>query len=84
MDLICLQGAAPGLITATISHAGNIRQMRMSVARHPSGGWRIALPEGGFGPRCHSVPAAILMEASETFTTDDAHLELDRHPAKAA
>jgi hypothetical protein len=66
MEVICIQGAVPGRVAATIAHAGKVQQMQMEVARHPSGGWRIALPDGGFGPRCHSVPAAILMEASES------------------
>jgi hypothetical protein len=71
MELICIQGATPGYVTATIAHAGQVRQLPMNVARHPSGGWRIALPAGEFGPRCHSVPAAILMEASESL--EDMH-----------
>lgn len=70
MELLCIQGAAPGRIVATLSHQACIRQVPMVVARHPSGGWRIELPEGGFGARCHSVATAILMEASEVFADD--------------
>jgi len=47
-----------------------IRQVPLVVARHPSGGWRIELAEGGVGPRSHSVTTAILMEASELFVED--------------
>jgi hypothetical protein len=42
----------------------------MDIAKHPAGGWHVALPEGGFGPRCHGVAAAILMEASEAFAAE--------------
>lgn len=67
MELMCIQGAAPGPIVATLSHGAQIRQVPMVVARHPAGGWQIALQDGGFGPRCRSVATAILMEASEVF-----------------
>jgi hypothetical protein len=67
MELLCIQGAAPGRIVATLSHAAHICQVPMVVASHPSGGWQVALPEGGFGPRCRSVQTAILLEASEAF-----------------
>ena len=70
MELLCIQGAAPGRIVATIAHQARIRQVPMVVAQHPSGGWRIELPEGGFGSRCHSVSTAILMEAGEVFADD--------------
>jgi hypothetical protein len=42
----------------------------MDIAKHPAGGWHVALPDGGFGPRCRGVAAAILMEASEAFTIE--------------
>jgi hypothetical protein len=42
----------------------------MAIAQHPAGGWHVALPEGEFGPRCHGVVAAILLEASEAFTPE--------------
>ncbi len=68
MELICIEGAAPGSVIATLSHESRIRQIPMTLARHPSGGWHVILAEGGFGPRCRDVAAAILMEASECFT----------------
>ncbi len=67
MELLCIQGSAPGRIVATLSHAAQIRQVPMVVASHPAGGWQIALPNGQFGPRCRSVETAILMEAGELF-----------------
>ncbi len=67
MELLCIQGAAPGPIVATLSHATQVSQIHMVVVRHPAGGWRIELPEGGHGPRCRSVETAILLEASEVF-----------------
>jgi hypothetical protein len=70
VELLCIQGNAPGQIVATLSHAAEIRQVPMVVARHPAGGWHIALAEGGYGPRCRSVATAILMEASEVFDGD--------------
>jgi len=42
----------------------------MDIANHPAGGWHVALPEGAFGPRCRSVSAAILLEASETYAPE--------------
>jgi topoisomerase IA-like protein len=68
MEVLCIQGSAPGHIVATLSHAAQIRQLPMVVASHPAGGWQIALPNGEFGPRCRSVQTAILMEASEAFS----------------
>jgi hypothetical protein len=68
MELLCIQGSAPGRIVATLSHAAQVRQVPMVVASHPAGGWQIALPTGAFGPRCRSVETAILMEASEIFS----------------
>jgi hypothetical protein len=67
MDILGIMGNAPGPLVATISHEGEIRSIRMNVARHPEGGWHVRKPCGGWGPRCHAVPAAILMEASEAF-----------------
>jgi hypothetical protein len=68
MEVVCIQGSAPGRIVATLSHAAQIRQVPMVVASHPAGGWQIALPTGEFGPRCRSVETAILMEAGEVFS----------------
>lgn len=70
MEVICIQGVVPGPIVATLSHRAQIRQVNMSVARHPSGGWRIAQADGGFGPRCHAVATAILLEGSEAFADE--------------
>ncbi len=67
MELLCIQGAAPGRIVATLSHDSQIRQVAVMVARHPAGGWHVALAEGGFGPRCRSIATAILMEAGNFF-----------------
>jgi hypothetical protein len=80
MELLCIQGHAPGQVVATLSHDAHIRQVPMVVARHPAGGWHIALAEGGFGPRCRSVATAILLEASEVFDSEAASYET----AKAA
>jgi hypothetical protein len=65
MDVLSIIGSAPGPLVATVSHGGEILTVRMNVARHPDGGWHVRKPCGGWGPRCHAVPAAILMEASE-------------------
>jgi hypothetical protein len=70
VELICIQGPTPGQVIATLSHKTRIRQIPMQIAQHPAGGWRVALPEGGYGPRCRDVAAAILMEACECFTDD--------------
>jgi hypothetical protein len=70
MEIICLEGSAPGLIVATVAHRSQIRKLEMTVLRHPAGGWHVQLSQGGFGPRCHAVPTAILLEASETFAAD--------------
>ncbi len=67
MELICIEGAVPGHVVATLAHEARIKQIAMRIANHPDGGWHVALPDGAFGPRCHSVTAAILMEASETY-----------------
>jgi hypothetical protein len=80
MELLCIQGSAPGQIVATLSHAAQVRQVPMMVARHPAGGWHIALAEGGYGPRCRSVATAILMEAGDVF---DGEME-NRQTAQAA
>ncbi len=65
MDILSITGSAPGPLVSTLSHNGEILTVRMNVARHPEGGWHVRKACGGWGPRCHAVPAAILMEASE-------------------
>ena len=67
MEIICIQGAAPGRIVATLTHGATVRQLPMTVLRHPAGGWQVEAQDGGFGPRCHAVFTAILLEASESF-----------------
>jgi hypothetical protein len=66
MDIICIEGSAPGPIVATLSHEAELRRLPMTILRHPAGGWHVQT-QGGFGPRCHAVPTAILLEASEAF-----------------
>jgi hypothetical protein len=71
VEIICLQGEAPGPIVAVLSHGAQLRQVPMTVLRHPAGGWRVAQRGGGFGPRCHAVPTAVLLEASGMFISDE-------------
>ncbi len=74
MELICIQGQAPGPIVATLSHQLRVRQVPMTVATHPAGGWRILQQDGDFGPRCRAVATAVLLEASEAFAAPEAEL----------
>jgi hypothetical protein len=67
LELVCIEGAVPGRVVATLAHEARIKLIAMQIANHPAGGWHIASPDGAFGPRCHSVTAAILMEASEAY-----------------
>lgn len=71
MEIICIQGAAPGRIVATLAHGSHVRQLPMSVDRHPLGGWHVQQVDGGHGPRCLAVTTAVLLEASEAFVIDD-------------
>ncbi len=71
MEIICIQGEAPGRIVATLSHGAKVRQLPMTVMRHQAGGWQVADAEGGFGPRCSAVTTAVLLEASEAFLGDE-------------
>ncbi len=70
MEIICIQGTAPGRIVATLSHGTKVRQLPMTVARHPAGGWQVEAG-GAFGPRCHAVATAVLLEASESFVGEE-------------
>jgi hypothetical protein len=70
MEIICLQGSAPGRIVATLSHDALVRQMPMTVQRHPAGGWHVLQTDGAFGPRCHAVTTAVLLEAGEAFVDE--------------
>ena len=74
MEIICIQGAAPGRIVATLSHEGRVRQLPMTVLRHPAGGWQVQQAAGGFGPRCHAVGTAVLLQGSEAFVADPVEL----------
>jgi hypothetical protein len=75
MDIICIMGEAPGPLTATVSHGGELKQVRLSVARHGVGGWQARGAGGVWGPRCHSVRTAVLLEAAEVFAEPVAALE---------
>ena len=74
MEIVCIQGAAPGRIVATLSHGARVRQLPMTVLRHPAGGWQVQQTSGGFGPRCHAVGTAVLLAGSEAFVTDGAEM----------
>ncbi len=68
MEIVCIVGPVPGVISATVSHHGGIRSAKMAVDRHPSGGWHARLlTSQAWGLRCHSVPTAVLLEAAEIF-----------------
>ena len=71
MEIICIQGQAPGPIVATLSHQLRVRQVPMTVAAHPAGGWQIMQDDGDFGPRCRAVATAVLLQASEVFATPE-------------
>ncbi len=70
MEIICIQGTAPGRIVATLSHGIRVRQIAMTVQQHPAGGWHVAQPDGSFGPRCLAVSTAILLDASDAFAEE--------------
>jgi hypothetical protein len=79
MEIMCIDGVVPGVVSATISHRGDVRTVKMDVDRHPSGGWHARLLTSQcWGLRCHAVPTAILLEAAEIFAdeiiTDDSML----------
>ena len=76
MEIVCIQGTAPGPIVATLAHQTLIRQIPMVVARHPAGGWHVACAHGDFGPRCHAVSTAVLLEASDAFVAAEPELVL--------
>ena len=75
MEIVCITGPVPGVVSATVCHRGDVRSVRLEVARHPSGGWHARLLAAPvWGLRCHTVPTAILLEAAELFA-DEAVLE---------
>ncbi len=66
MDVVSIEGSAPGRVMATVSHGGDIRLLSMEVSRDPAGGWR-ARCQQSWTPRCHAIVTAVLLEASESF-----------------
>jgi hypothetical protein len=77
MEVICIIGATPGPITATVAHDGTVRQLAMDITRHAAGGWQARLRGGAWGLRCHAVTTAVLMEASEAFVETPMALAAD-------
>jgi hypothetical protein len=71
MDIICITGTTPGPVSVTLSHAGQVRQVAMDIARHPAGGWQARHNGGRWVLRCHSVPTAVLLEGAEAFLGQD-------------
>jgi hypothetical protein len=71
MDIVCIRGSVPGPVVVTVAHGADVRQVPMEVARHPAGGWRARAPGGTFGLRCHTVNAAVLLEAAEAYAAPD-------------
>ena len=67
MELICIQGQTPGHIVATLAHQLHVRQVPMTIATHPAGGWHVRQQDGAYGPRCRAVATAVLLEAGEAF-----------------
>jgi hypothetical protein len=67
MEIVCITGAVPGRITATLTHAGTVRQVPMELAAHPAGGWHARRSGGAYGLRSHTVNTAILLEAAEAW-----------------
>ena len=74
MEIICIEGQAPGRIVATLSHQLRVRQLPMMVAAHPAGGWHVVRQDSEYGPRCRAVATAVLLEASEAFTAAEPEL----------
>lgn len=74
MELICIEGHAPGPIVATLTHQLHVRQLPMTVAVHPAGGWYVLQRDGECGPRCRAVATAVLLEAGEAFAVAEPEL----------
>jgi len=68
MEVICIIGSTPGMVTATVAHGGAVRQIPMEVARHTAGGWRARLPGGVWGVRCRAMATSVLLEAGDAFS----------------
>jgi hypothetical protein len=77
MEVLCIIGATPGPVTATLSHEGRVRQLAMDVARHPAGGWHARLRGGVWGLRCHAVTTCVLLEGAEAFADEPMALAAD-------
>lgn len=75
MEIVCIQGSAPGRIVATLAHEARVRQLPMTVDRHTAGGWHVLQPDGSHGPRCLAVTTAVLLEASEAFMSAEIELQ---------
>jgi hypothetical protein len=68
VEVICIIGPTPGMVTATVSHGGAVHQIPMELARHTAGGWRARLPGGPWGVRCRAIMTSVLLEAGEAFS----------------
>ena len=68
MEVISIIGTTPGMVTATVTHGGAVRQVPVEVQPHPAGGWRARLPGGTWGARCRAVTTSVLLEAGEAFS----------------
>ncbi len=78
MEILCITGPVPGVVTATVSHGIDIRTVKLEIGEHPSGGWharRLAAPL--WGVRCHAVATAVLLEAAEVFADEPMLLAAD-------
>ncbi len=78
MNIICITGPVPGIVTATVSHQDELRAVVLEVAEHPAGGWHARLLNSSiWGLRCHAVPTAIMLEAAEDFADTSMMLAAD-------
>lgn len=78
MEILCMTGPVPGVITATVSHGTDIRSIKLEIAQHPAGGWHArSLHAPIWGLRCHTVPTAVLLEAAEAFADEPMLLAAD-------
>jgi hypothetical protein len=68
VEVICIIGSTPGMVTATVTHGGVVRQIPMELARHAAGGWRARMPCGAWGVRCRAMTTSVLLEAGEAFS----------------
>ncbi len=78
MEILCITGPVPGVVTATVSHGTDVRSVKLEIGQHPAGGWharRLSAPQWGL--RCHAVPTAVLLEAAEVFADEPMLLAAD-------